>query len=97
MKRILLTGLVCSLAACSSTVTRQSTVGRQHHLTSVSSENGEAVRRAVNQASDYCAKRHEQVIVTALSSNYKAVNVPHHYQYQTSITFVCGPIRPSNL
>jgi hypothetical protein len=97
MRWIFLTVIFASLAACSSTSSLHTAANGQHRVTTLSSVNGNAALDAMNKASDYCAHQHQQVIVTSFSSNYKAVDMPTHYQYQADVGFTCAPIRPSNL
>lgn len=88
--------VVFLLASCSTTTSLKSLPAGQQQVTSVSSDAGEAVRHAINQAVDYCAKKQQRLVARNFSSNYQATQPSEHFQYRASINFICAPDMPSN-
>jgi putative hemolysin len=92
MKNIICLLSLLMLTACSSPY--QTSViplpKKYYRVVATSKINGEALRGAINKASEVCGRQGEQMMATDFRSDYISVQVPSDYRYHTVIVFTCG-------
>lgn len=80
------------LTACSSPYQTSVTSlpNKYYRVVATSKVSGEALRGAINKASEVCGQQAKQMMVTDFRSDYVSVQVPSNYRYHTVIFFTCG-------
>lgn len=80
------------LTACSTVKMNVNNLAdHQYQVVTTSKKGGDALLDAINKAAAVCENQGKRLIVTSIESNYKGVQVPAGYTYETEVKFTCGP------